>query len=314
MWSDSIWPQLRRTLAWPAILIGAGFAASVVIALRRGMSVRDRPLILAGAIAASLLLLAYLATPYSAGGPEGFPFLVAADARYAAPALLVAAVLAGGCLGAVGWLAAIFAIAAPVAFLDGARWSLGAYTDAGGTQSARLGRGRSRPASAVGIGWSPGGLARARPRRPLAVAGVAAGLAIALGVGGYAIQKRFNENRFADADPTTDWIRANAPSGSRIGLAAVWDDVGISPVLPAFGPRYGNEVSYIGEWDDDMLRRFHDRAPFVEALERGGFDLVLIGKGRYEAPLVPEQDWARDAGFTTVAESDRLTLLAPPAP
>ena len=47
---------------------------------------------------AALLALVYCVTPYSAGGPEGFPIFTSANARYNTPALIAAA-------GLLGWAA-----------------------------------------------------------------------------------------------------------------------------------------------------------------------------------------------------------------
>ena len=40
-----------------------------------------------------MILLAYVVTPYSAGGAEGAPTIVGGDSRYAIPALIIAAVV-----------------------------------------------------------------------------------------------------------------------------------------------------------------------------------------------------------------------------
>ena len=109
---------------------------------------------------------------------------------------------------------------------------------------------------------------------------------------------------------TDAFSSAAGDDGQSVGLAGLWDDAGISPVLPAFGPRYANRVSYVGRDDDDVLRRYTAEPEFAAALERGGYDLLVIGRGRPEAPGVPELGWARAAGYEPVAESDRLVLLA----
>jgi hypothetical protein len=131
--------------------------------------------------------------------------------------------------------------------------------------------------------------------------------------GGFVDQRHFNDHRYAGAEPAIDSLLARAPSGERIGITGVWDDAGLSPVLPAFGPRLGNEVAYVGREDGGFLRRYRDQASFAAALRRGGYDLLIVGLGRPPAiPRVPEARWAREAGFRIVARSGRLALLAAP--
>ena len=146
---------------------------------------------------------------------------------------------------------------------------------------------------------------RARIAVAVAVAVVAAAVA------GRVVEQRYADDRYIGEDPVTDAFSSSAgDDGQNVGLAGLWDDAGISPVLPAFGPRYGNRVSYVGSDDDDVLRRYASEREFAAALERGGYDLLVIGRGRPEAPRVPELGWAEAAGYEPVAESDRLVLLA----
>ena len=103
-----------------------------------------------------------------------------------------------------------------------------------------------------------------------------------------------------------------------MGLAGAWGVNTLSPVLPAFGPRLGNHVDYVGETVDGQLREYEDRERWASAVRRGRFDLVLIGRGGYgEGCPVPgsESDddaWARAEGFEAVAQSAHLTLYRVP--
>jgi hypothetical protein len=105
----------------------------------------------------------------------------------------------------------------------------------------------------------------------------------------------------------------HAPSGTRIGLAGVWDDFGISPVLPAFGPRLGNSVAYVGRDDDGMLRRYRSVREFSAALAAGRYDYLIVGRGRPGVRAITEDAWARAAGYVPVVQSERLALLRSPS-
>jgi hypothetical protein len=314
VWSEWIWPALRHTLAWPGLLIGIGFAVACGLVVARGRAIAGRGVLLVAAACALLLLLAYAATPYSAGGPEGLPVLVAADARYAVPALLVGAIVAAVAVSTAGlrWLAAAFGALALPALLDGARWSSGATNEAASLSPLTWGLAIVATAAVV-LAW-PRIAAAARPRlRQVALAGGAAALLIAA-VGGYEVEKRFNDDRLLGGDPATDFVLDQVPAGTRVGLAGLWDDAGISPVLPSYGPRYENEVEYVGEFVDEMLRRYPNQEEFAAALERGDYDLLIVGRGRPEEPEVAEQEWARAAGYERLLVSERLALLVPEGP
>ena len=318
VWSEFIWPQLRRLSAWPSILIGIGALVSTALLIARGRRLPVRGPLAAVAVCGWALLLAYLVTPYSAGGPEGYPFLVAADARYVVPALIAGAALAAAVAGASLPLAVILGAAAPVALIDGARWSAGAANEAASVDPVTWGgvialatlaallipRRRVENSDPVGVfDPSPVGWGR------VAVAGALV-VAVAV-VAGRAVEQRYADDRYIGEDPVTDAFSAGAADdGLEVGLAGLWDDAGISPVLPAFGPRYDNRVAYVGRDDDDVLRRYDSELEFAAALDRGGYDLLVIGRGRPEAPRVPELGWAEAAGYEPVAESDRLVLLA----
>jgi hypothetical protein len=265
------------------------------------------------ALATALVLaLVYAATPYTAGGAPGRPSLVGPDARYVGPALVLAAGAGAAALTTLGGRVATAAgLVSLVAAADGLRWS------SGGT--GLLANLRPRDwiigIAVVGLAAAAAAAVRARGARmpPPPVLGVAAGaLAVLAIAGGYVVQRHYNEHRYVGAEPAIDWIDARAPSGERIAIAGVWDDAGLSPVLPAFGPRYGNRVAYLGRDDRGFLRRYQGFRAFARALRRGGYDLLVVGLGRPTVPHVPERGWARRAGFREVARSDRLALFARP--
>lgn len=313
VWSEFILPQFREALAGPAILLGLGFVVGVgaLLARRRLRLARPGPLA-ACAAAGALIALAYSITPYSAAGPEGKPLLVAADSRYLVPALVLAAAVGAAVAGALRWGLAAFAIAGLIAVVDGLNWSA-----RGTLVGGHLGVAEWLAAIAatlvvlVGVPWAWARLDP--PRRPVAVGVAVVGVIVAAVVVGDIAQERYNVHRYSGNDPVIDWVLDEADSGQRIGLAGAWDDESIAPVLPAFGPRVENEVEYVGRNDKDMLRRYERRRDFVSALDEGAYDYVIVGLGRPLVTDIPEDRWARDAGFTPVAQSDRLMLLRAPA-
>jgi hypothetical protein len=257
------------------------------------------------------ILAVYSITPYSALGPEGRPLLAGANARYAVPGLMLAAACAAWASGRLGRRGRLVVQAvALLATLDGLRQvdllqDLGAGRIAFGALMTAL--------CGAGVLWVRRDLplpAVTRPRPALAVA--AGAVAAALVAGGWAIQERYNELRYASVDPAVDWIAANAPEGHRVGIAGTWSNDGVSPVFPSFGPRLGNEVVYHGEFRREMLRRYARRDRFVGALRRERYDLLVVGRGAPPRPGRRDERWALAAGYVPVAESERLALLARP--
>jgi hypothetical protein len=262
VWRTYLQPAFSDTFGTAGLLLAGGAALAAVLR-PRGPALA----ILAGTV---LLAVLYVVTPYSAFGPEGRPLLAAASTRYGLPALM-------GCAVLTAWLGVR---AVPLLLIA---------VVAGLTQAFEL------PALKVVMGVTAAVVIVLLPRRVLVPAALAAGLlVIAISAG------RASDQGYGQFDPTLAWIEKNAPDGQRVGLAGIWTEGGVSPVLPAFGPRLGNEVEYVGEFREHMLRR-HSAAPaFTRAL--GRLDLLVAGPG-------PELGWARAAGWSVVARSGRLTLL-----
>jgi hypothetical protein len=154
-----------------------------------------------------------------------------------------------------------------------------------------------------------------RPRPSLAWASAAAALLVAIAVVGHLRQREFNEARYFDpGEPALTWIRENAPTDHRIALAGAWDQSGLLPVLPAFGPDLDNEVEYVARTDQRVLREYESREEWARAVRAGDFDLLVVGRGGYDSRCpVPgsetdEEMWARAEGFPTIAGSPRLIL------
>jgi Dolichyl-phosphate-mannose-protein mannosyltransferase len=271
VWKTYLWPQFRDLFAGPGLLLTA---VPVLGLFRRG---RTR----AVAIAALLALLAYAVTPYSALGPPGMPVAAASSMRYALPALALGAMV----------LATAPRLAIPIAaiaLLQGVPATYDPSLPLTEVVLAALGLGAAIAASV----WRP---------RAAAVT-----LAILALIGINAIR---TPSGYGAGDPAVAWLEANAPSGHRIALAGDWSVPGLPPTLPAFGPRLANEVAYAGPFVRHMLRHERDPRRFAERLR--GYDLVVVGRGFTPTGRpAPEEAWAQAAGFTPVASSSRLAVLA----
>jgi dolichyl-phosphate-mannose-protein mannosyltransferase len=339
VWSDYLWPLLRDALALPTLVLGAAALAAGAHVLRRrgetGEVAAEERLVLLGLGMAMLLAAVYAITPYSAGGPEGMPFVAGADARYLVPALVLAAPLGAWLASTSRGTGIFFGLLAVAAVLQGCRLvgngtvgalELGAKDVAIGAVGAVALIGL--PVLAIGLGKkglstessppSPPWAERLNLRirnsahgRRAAVAAVAGLVSLVLlTLAGYSIQERFNDDRYRGRDEAVDWVLVNAAEGRRVGLAGVWAGEGISPVWPAFGEQLGNEVAYVGNFEDDVYRRFRRERDFIAALREGDYDVLIVGRGRIpqRAPT-PEELWALDAGYRLVARSERLSVF-----
>jgi hypothetical protein len=258
---------------------------------------------------AALLVVVYLVTPYTAGGREDAPILIAANTRYVVPALVVAAVLTAWVAGESRRLRTPIELALLVGVIDGIRRDLAPARWAAGLSVLVLG------ALAVAFWLHRTGRLRAIvPRRrvtlALAGAGILASGSVAVAVG-HEVQQRFNDDRYLGLDPTVDWLLANAPPGSRVGL--VGEGVG-KVVFPAFGARLDNRVEYVGPFVDEMLRPYTTPDGLLGAVRRGRYALVLVQlRGAHRPGLsVRQVGWLRDAGWAEVARGPAEVLLRAP--
>ncbi len=294
--------EIVEGLGSAPIVCAIGLVVAIVLARRRGRAPDRRILVLAtGAIVLGLL---YTVTPATALGLRGDPSLANSNTRYAIPALLLAVpVLAW----AVGRLPRAGALALETALAAGAL--AGAYhgyevRGIGDIALAAVG-----VAALAGTAWL---LWRLRDRRVVlagaALASVLVGLAAA-----HRMEDRINDGRYRNIDPGVDAMLSAAPSGKRIALAADWTVAGLSPIWPAFGTTIDNEVEFMGRFVDGFLTPWDDRASFQAALRRGRYDVLVVGRGFYPPQPTPEQEWAIDAGWHTIALTPRLRVLVPPS-
>ena len=315
VWSAHITPPLRQAFTWPGAAIGAGLVAAGLLSSRPrlGPSGAARGSVVAGVILAVLLVVAYALTPTGAAGPEGRPTLVGANARYGVPAFVVAAPLVAWALANAGRLRIALELACAAAVAYGIHESFEVPLR---VVAAALGA-LVVAALAVWALLALTGRLRTRARDRVRLAALAACVPI-LVAAGHDRQRAFNTDRYATGGAET-WIIRNAPTGHRIALAGAWSNSIRSPVWPAFGSRLGNEVDYLGETVDGQLREHGRRDEWERAIRRGGYDLLLVGRGGYnEFCPVPgsESDddrWAREAGFEQVARDASLTLYRVPA-
>ncbi len=288
VWSTYLRPQFDHFFAAPGYVLTAAALLGLVVAGRRRCG-RAAAL----SLAALAALGVYYVMTYSAFGPKGAPVLAFASMRYAVPALLLGAVaLAWAGTQASRVVGLLLAAGLALAVLFGLRAQ---YRPALGYGALVAG------VAAVALAaWA----ARARPRAALAAAAVLALLGAGL------VHVRARDRGYAALDPTIAWIEAHAPTGHRIAIAGVWSVQGVSPVLPAFGPRLGNDVAFAGPFRQHMLRAETDPQRFERRLRDGRYDLLIVGRGSQPTGRpAPQERWARAAGFRPVVASERLALL-----
>ncbi len=305
-WADYILPAFAEQLGLVGPLLGLAVLITAVFAGRdlfAGRTPRRDAAIGAILVAGAVLFaVVYAATPSTAPGFGGEPTGIGFNVRYLVPALLFAA-------AALAWLdrrLPRFAI-----------WIQGA-TAIATLEALTRGETLSNGGLLVGV-LILGGLylwlLRGRPgvptwlaRAPAAALAALAALAVAVVIG-------FAEHRFSERSyggyAAIDWVLENAPADQKVGMVGLWNVTVKTPVRALFGPRFENEVDYVGYIADGELRRWEAREPFVEDVEATGYDLLLIGRGLGEVALeVPEEVWARSAGYREVARDDNFTLYA----
>ncbi len=285
------------------LVCAVGVVAALVLARRGGRLAQPRVLVLAiGAVALALL---YTVTPATALGLRDTPSLAHANTRYAIPSLLLALpVLAwvAGRLPAVAGRALEAALALGV--LYGAREG---YQVTGGRDVVAAAIALAALAGAAWLLW------RLRERRVVLVAAALAAALVGLAAGDR-MQDRINDDRYANVDRGLDALLRSAPGDKRVGLAfaTYWSLGDLSPVWPAFGTRIDNHVEFVGEFVDGFLTPYGDEASFRAALERGHYDVLVVGRSDIARQNTAAEGWAIAAGWRTIALSERLRVLVPP--
>ena len=316
VWKDWIIPGYRDSINLPGALLLGSLVVTIVLALWRRTRERfgDPGLLAAGIACAVLLLGVYVITPYTAGGLEGMPVLVGPDARYMIPTLLVCAVLIAWATRVHRTAPAVFGAISLVGMFFGLRLASNGKISGGTLEAVDWAQALLLVLAAAAVGWGAVRMwSLLEGRRRALVAGAAVALLVAAaGVAGWRMQDSFLKTRYLGIDATIDWIHENAPAGVKIGLASNWG-VTFAPPLPAFGPRFENDVSYVGPIEDEMLREYQDPHAFAAALERGDYDYLIVGRDNPGDPPAVEEEWAREAGFRFVVGSPLLRLFSAPA-
>ncbi|MDQ2648677.1 MAG: phospholipid carrier-dependent glycosyltransferase [Actinomycetota bacterium] len=312
VWKDELVHQFRVAAGAVLLLLGAAVVAAVVLAVRRRT---DRGTGLVGLAGVAVLGLSYMATPYSAVGLPGDPFIAAANVRYGVPALLCAVGLAGWVTSRLPSRAVLVVeVAALLAFVD----ALQVGTVLTGRQLVVV------LVVAVPLALAAvmaGGWLDRVTALPIAVrAGAVALLAVlaVVGIGRY--EDHYNSSRFAGLDPALDWLEQQTEDGATIGIAGAWTDQGVAPIYPAFGDRLQNDVTFIGRRVDGLLAHHPDESAYVDALERSAVAFLVLGRAEpygLDPATTPTsaqvEAWSISAGYEPVAQSDRFTVLAAPS-
>ena len=300
---DSIIPALWRMLGAALPIFVAGAVAAAVVAARdlRNRRPTGAGRILAVAIGGAALAALYTRMPYSAGGPRGRPHLAEAGTRYVVPGLVGLAAATAWLAVRAGRLRLPLEIALVVATLECMRRAFPRVEPRDVVIALAV------VAALAGAVW----LARTRTLGPRAVVAVLVTGAAVAAVAGRWIEQRPPERPYGSRDATIAWIEANAPEDRRIALAGYRSPRAFVPILPAFGPRLRNEVEYVGHLVQGTLRPYADRTGYITALERGGYDLVLVARGRQPRPTTrpPQVGWTAAAGYKPVAESPFFVLM-----
>ncbi len=305
--ADGIVKQWIDALAAPAFLV-----VGAVLAVLPSKFSRQKWRGPVGALlaTAALLAVAYAVTPYTAGGPEGNPVLVGADSRYAVPALVAAVGIAAVGASEIRWVRVASALIAPLAVVHGLSRAGSGDLATARLSASDLAVGVLGLALLVAIVVGVRKLVAIRSWGTLGALGAAA-LTIAIGVG-QILQDKFNDQRYVGGDPVIEEIAKEVDGGREVALTGLWSDAGTAPILPAFGPRFENQVSYVGVDADGLIERFSDEGAFIDAIETTAPDLVVVGLGRPGVPVIDEDNWLEEAGWRPVAGSDRFALYAPP--
>jgi hypothetical protein len=313
----AILPAFRREFAAAGLMLFVGALVVVPVGWR---SRRTHLALLTAALTSIGLFLLYTVTPFTALGRRGEP-LIDPNARYAGPALVVAGAVAAALVGRLDRRVRIaFELAGAVAVFD-------AIVQAGellrfpidDALTWRTTAIVTTVAVAVAVAVGVAVLAvvvRARLAPRLGVAVAIALTLVATSAGATVVwrqQRVFADQRYRQVDPVWDWVIDHAPAGVRIALAGAWHQATwqqiAPPSYPLFGPRLRNEVEYVGPVVRDRLHEYRSEPEFLTALQRGDFDLLVVGIDDTSTSDDDVVDWARRAGLEQLAASNRLALF-----
>ena len=308
-------PGVLRTYIYPGFKARVGFTGIVLVMgllIAAGVAIRQLRARTAGRVAPALVLALsvlvvglcaeYTITPGSAYGPKNMPVQTFVNIRWLMPAILVAAALSARAVRALGRAGPLLELAGLAGALDGIHL-------VGGTSAQTVAAVAAVLAGSGALLWlGPSRTGGRRLTRGGALAGGALA-AVVLVTLGRLDQRSFDRHGYARYDPSFAFIERQAPSHHRIGIAGAWSDQGLSPTLPAFGPRLGNQVAYIGDPVAHSLHLPASESSFRSELRRGRYELLVIG---LQDPAHTDV-WARAAGYRLITASARLALYTAPA-
>jgi hypothetical protein len=261
-WRAHFLPGLDYALGWGWPILLALAIAGIVVALTSGPG-WPRGL----GLVAGVSLAAYLFTPNSASGPEGFPWAFGLNMRYAIPALTL-----GVCLLSVSRLlhSRRRRRLAAASLLAGVVFNLVDYE--GPWSSADIDPAALLIAAAltVGLALMVAGPARRRsPARAAALLGAGALIAVL----GWFVQRDYLRDRYAQVGPnvpkTSVWARE--VQGARIGV------LGFFSQYPLYGADLSNHVEQIGRREDNGgFVRLSSCASWRRAVSGAGFRYLVI--------------------------------------
>jgi hypothetical protein len=287
-WTRVVTAGLLRSFGplWPLVLIGPLAFGAVQLAHRRSAS-EGRLIGLAAFVGA----MAYLVTPFSAGGSEGHPTLFALDLRFLAPALVLGVVSAATSARRTRW---VLGAAVGLTIVD---------------QWAGHGRWPSPAAGAIRVAAVVVVLAVivvliARQLRGLRLLAASTVVLTVLGLGGWPVQADEMSDRYAAVDSglTEAFAFFRDTHGLHIAVGGFADD------YPLFGADLSNRVTFVGvPQPEGGFRPTRTCREWRSALAAGHYDYVVASRSpvaRQRPPI--ETSW------TTGDPAARLVLSRGP--
>jgi hypothetical protein len=297
-WRDVVRPGLARAIGPGWLVLGVLSVVAMVVALIgiRGASGASGPADASRdwsrrlAAAALVSGIAYIFTPYSAGGAGKDLFLFAPDVRFAYPALAFAL------LALVAWATASPRHAAAVnCLLAVALMSeqLGRHDDYVAWLHEYWGAAVATAAIAV-VALGVFVFAGPAARRVLAIAGLASAVSGLGAVRNIELAGRYTTG--SSWSPIYTWARSVHHSHIAV--------VGVPLQYPLFGTDISNRVVYAGRPEPHgNLDPLSTCEELREQLMRLHADFLVVGPSRLVPPGTPEIGWARSFGAQTVLVS-----------
>jgi hypothetical protein len=302
-----IFPGFKMEMGIAALVLIAGLAVGIGWSLRalRGAQRRHTAaLVLAVAIAVLGICATYVITPGSAYGTKDFPVAGDVNIRWLMPAVVLGAAVCASAAGKLGRWGVVLELAGLAAVAHGIK--LGPGVELGAAAKVAVALALVSAAALLAVRSTAAVRRRASPAAWLAAAAVAV---VALVAVGRIDQRSFDRHSYASDDPVFAWIDAHAPAGHGVGLTGAVDvQTGLAAALPAFGPRLGNRVTYVGDVVRHSMALPTRKTGFRAELREGRHDLLMIGlsyAGHTEA-------WARELGYRLIVRSKRIALYAAP--